>query len=63
MWHYLIGYVIGFIIGRIAFKRHHMNGNFQVNESNPNKDVFTLYIDNFDMVHTKKYLLLKITRK
>ena len=44
---------------KIRFK----NGNFQINESDVNKDVYTLYIDDFNKAHTRRYLLLRITRK
>lgn len=59
----IIGYIIGFLVGRVAFKRHYMNGNFQINESNADKDVYTLFVDDFNKIHKVKYLVFRITRK
>lgn len=60
---YFIGFIFGFLMSWVVVKLRFKNGNFQINESDVNKDVYTLYIDDFNKAHTRKYLLLRITRK
>ena len=59
----LISIIAGYSLSWLAFKKSFKNGNFLINESDATKDVYTLYIDDFDKVHRRRYLLLKITRK
>lgn len=59
----ILGFLGGFLVAWVGFKKRFKNGNFQINESDMNKDVYTLYIDSFDKVHRRRYLLLRITRK
>lgn len=65
MVEYFIGFIFGFTIvfTWMVVKHRYKNGNFQINESDPAKDVYTLMIDDFDKIHKRKYLLLKITRR
>ena len=63
MLEYFIGFIFGFLVSWMVVKIRFKNGNFQINESDVNKDVYTLYIDDFDKAHTRRYLLLRITRK
>lgn len=58
-----VGFIFGFLVSWICFRKCLKNGNFQINERDAMKDVYTLYIDDFDKVHKRKYLLLKITRE
>ena len=60
---YFIGFIFGFLVSWVVVKLRFKNGNFQINESDVNKDVYTLYIDDFNKAHTRRYLLLRITRK
>jgi hypothetical protein len=60
---YFIGFIFGFLVSWVVVKIRFKNGNFQINESDVNKDVYTLYIDDFNKAHTRRYLLLRITRK
>ena len=60
---YFIGFIFGFLMSWGVVKIRFKNGNFQINESDVNKDVYTLYIDDFNKAHTRRYLLLRITRK
>ena len=60
---YFIGFIFGFLMSWVVVKLRFKNGNFQINESDVNKDVYTLYIDDFNKAHTRRYLLLRITRK
>lgn len=60
---FLIGFIFGFILCWCLIKARMKNGNFQINDSDPNKDVYTLMIDDFNKIHKRKYLLLRITRK
>lgn len=62
---FLLGFIFGFgIVASWTFVKYRFkNGNFQINEEDPTKDVYTLIIDDFDKVHKRKWLLLRITRK
>ena len=60
---YFIGFIFGFLVSWVVVKIRFKNGNFQINESDVNKDVYTLYIDDFNKAHTRRYLLLRITRR
>lgn len=60
---YFIGFIFGFLVSWAVVKLRFKNGNFQINESDVNKDVYTLYIDDFNKAHARRYLLLRITRK
>lgn len=60
---FLIGFIFGFAASWVVTKVRLKNGNFQINEADPTKDVYTLIIDDFDKVHKRKWLLLRITRK
>lgn len=63
---FLIGLVLGLVFhftSSFIFKKRHINGEFEVNETNPEKDVYTLFIDDFNRIQRRKYLLLRITRK
>ena len=62
MW-CIIGFIFGLMLSWLCVKVVLKNGNFQINDNDPNKDVYTLIIDDFNKVHKRKYLLLRITRK
>ena len=59
----LIGCIIGFILSWVFVKFRFQNGNFQVNETDADKDVYKLIINDFDKLHKRRYLLVRITRK
>ena len=59
----LIGCIVGFILSWIFVKYRFKNGEFQVNETDADKDVYKLTIDDFNKLHQRKYLLVRITRK
>jgi hypothetical protein len=60
---YFIGFIFGFLSSWLLAKCVYKNGNFQINETDAVKDVYTLMIDDFDKLHKKRYLLLRITRR
>ena len=60
---YIIGCIIGFILSWIFVRFRFQNGNFQVNETDVDKDVYKLIINDFDKLHKRRYLLVRITRK
>jgi hypothetical protein len=60
---YFIGFILGVVCSWIGVKFLFKNGNFQINETDAAKDVYTLMIDDFNKLHKKKYLLLRITRR
>lgn len=59
----IIGLVLGFILSWIFTKFRYGNGNFHINETDANKDVYKLVIGDFNKLHRRRYLLVKITRK
>lgn len=59
----IASFIFGFLTSWVFMKLRFKNGNFQINESDANKDVYTLMVDDFDRLHKRKFLLLRITRK
>ena len=59
----IASFIFGFLASWAFIKLRFKNGNFQINESDANKDVYTLMVDDFDKLHKRKFLLLRITRK
>lgn len=59
----IIGFIFGFLASWLSVKIRYKNGNFQINERDATKDVYTLIVDDFNRLGKRKYLLLKITRK
>ena len=59
----LIGCILGIILSWIFVKFRFKNGEFQVNETDADKDVYKLIINDFDKLHKRRYLLVRITRK
>ena len=59
----LIGCILGIILSWIFVKFRFKNGDFQVNETDADKDVYKLIINDFDKLHKRRYLLVRITRK
>lgn len=59
----IAGFIFGFIASWVFTKFRFKNGNFQINETNAEKDVYTLIVEDFDKIHKRKYLLMRITRK
>lgn len=60
---FAIGCILGIILSWIFVKFRFNNGSFQINETDANKDVYKLIINNFDKLHKRRYLLVRITRK
>ena len=60
---YTVCFVLGFILSWIFTKFRLGNGNFHINETDANKDVYKLVIDDFNKLHRRRYLLVRITRK
>lgn len=56
---FILGFVVSWIFTLIRFK----NGAFQINETDANKDVYKMVIDDFNKLHRRRYLLVRITRK
>ena len=60
---YVIGCLLGFILSWIFTLIRFKNGEFQINETDANKDVYKMVIDDFNKLHRRRYLLVRITRK
>lgn len=56
---FVLGFILSWIFALIRFK----NGAFQINETDANKDVYKMVIDDFNKLHRRRYLLVRITRK
>ena len=65
--HFIFGLSIGLLFGVFVtwlfIKRIFSNGYFRINETNPDKDVYKMIVNDFNKLHKRKYLLLRITRK
>ena len=59
----IASFIFGFLASWVFTKLRFKNGNFQINEKDATKDVYTLMVDDFDKLHKRKFLLLRITRK
>ena len=59
----LMGCILGIILSWIFVKFRFKNGDFQVNETDADKDIYKLIINDFDKLHKRRYLLVRITRK
>ena len=59
----IIGCLLGVVISWLFVKFRFQNGNFQVNETDADKDVYKLIINDFDKLHKRRSLLVRITRK
>lgn len=60
---YAVCFVLGFILSWIFILIRFKNGAFQINETDANKDVYKMVIDDFNKLHRRRYLLVRITRK
>lgn len=60
---YILGCIFGIILAWVFIKARFTNGTFDVNESDANKDIYKLTIDDFNKLHKRRYLLVRITRK
>ena len=60
---FIVGLVIGIFVTWIFVKFRFTNGIFLINETNPDKDVYKMIVNDFNKLHKRKYLLLRITRK
>ena len=60
---FVLGCITGGILTWIFIKTRFANGTFDVNESDANKDIYKLTIDDFNKLHRRRYLLVRITRK
>lgn len=60
---YTVCFVLGFILSWIFTLIRFKNGAFQINETDANKDVYKMIIDDFNKLHRRRYLLVRITRK
>ena len=56
---FTLGFILSWVFTLIRFK----NGAFQINETDANKDVYKMVIDDFNKLHRRRYLLVRITRK
>ena len=60
---YAVCFVLGFVLSWICTLVRFKNGAFQINETDANKDVYKMVIDDFNKLHRRRYLLVRITRK
>ena len=60
---YAVCFVLGFILSWIFTLIRFKNGAFQINETDANKDVYKMVIDDFNKLHRRRYLLVRINYK
>lgn len=57
---FLLGAIVGAAVAGVVLLTRTVLGNFRIDKSDPEKDVYRLDIDNLDVLSEKKYVLLKI---
>lgn len=57
---FLAGVVVGAIIGCIIQGIHVTYGTLKIDRSNPQTDVYRIYLNDLDILSKKKYIRLKI---
>jgi hypothetical protein len=60
---FITSMVTGFILSHIVYLNIYKNGTFDINTTDPEKDIYRLNIDNFDKLERRRFLLLKIDKK
>ena len=60
---FLIGVVAGAFIACIIAAFHTAYGTLEINDSDPEKDIYQIQIEDLDSLSKKKYLKCKITHK
>ena len=60
---YAVCVLLGAIVTNIIHWRHTTTGTLKIDQSNPEKDVYRLEIDNLDTVAKKKHIYLKVDPK
>ena len=60
---YISGCMFGIVLAWIFIEARFTNGTFGINESDANKDIYKLTIEDFNKLHKRRYLLVRITRK
>ena len=60
---YTIGVLMGAIVTNIIHHRTIAQGTLKIDQSNPEKDIYRLEIDNLDVVAKKKHIRLKVDPK
>lgn len=59
----LIGLILGFIIGgSIKGKKNVATGTFYINSSDPDKDIFTVDLDNVDDIYKADWIMMHVER-
>lgn len=62
-WGFIVSNFIGLGLILIFTKLYLSNGKFQIDESNPEKDIYRICINKFDKLKKRKYILLRIERR
>jgi len=60
---YALGVLTGVIITSIMHRLVIAQGTLKIDQSNPEKDIYRLEIDNLDVVAKKKHIRLKVDPK
>ena len=60
---YAMCVLLGVIVTNVIHRRQMTTGTLKIDQSNPEKDIYRLEIDNLDTVAKKKYIYLKVDSK
>ena len=60
---FLIGVAVGVIIAYVIAAFHTAYGTLEINESDPEKDIYQIQIEDLDNLSKKKYFKCKIAHK
>ena len=60
---FLIGVIVGTVLTRVVLDFRTAHGILEINESDPEKDIYQIRIDDLDILSKKKRLNCKITHK
>ena len=60
---FLIGVAVGAIIACVIAAFHTAYGTLEIDESDPEKDIYQIQIEDLDSLSKKKYLKCKIAHK
>lgn len=65
MWYLwlLLGILVGSIVTSIIYISMASFGTFRIDGSNPEKDICRLELKDYDGIHKKKFLFLKVDNK
>lgn len=56
----IIGLVLGLALSTLIMSLRSTSGTFQINDSNPEKDIYKLEIEDLDSLRNKRFIVFKV---